>query len=591
MVDVWGSLPTWQWVLLGIGLYWLAVVWLREADLLPDYVGNQGPVLTLHTRRFRDFVDRVAAPARAWRAWGNAGIGVALVVMVGTFVFLAIAAYSQLRQPAEPSAINEPQNILVIPGVNEFLPLSVAPEIVFGLVVGLVVHEGGHAILCRVGDIEIESMGLALLAVLPIGAFVEPDEDSRRAADRGDQTRMFAAGVMNNFAITILAFALLFGPVAGAIAVAPGAAVGGVYPGSAAADAGIEAGDRIVAVAGREVQNNSDLGRELEAVEDRQIRVRVDDGSGVRNVTLERSLLVVGATAEGPFAPVATGDRIVAVNGTSVGTEAALARVLQDREVATVETADGTTATAPAGAAVDVTADGPAASAGVPTGPAIVTAVGDDRVHSGEALATALSDTEPGQTVRVVLYVNGSRQVHEVTLGENPQSGQGFLGVQITQGVSGLIVSDVGIQLYPADLFLGLAGGDLTGPFWVDVRNALFLPFTSLLGGSYNFAGFTGDVANFYSVPGLPPALVGLVFGLANGLFWTGWVNLNLGLFNCVPAFPLDGGHILRTSTESIIARLPIDDRRRATTLVTTSVGLTMLASLVLMVFGPQLLR
>jgi len=39
---------------------------------------------------------------------------------------------------------------------------------------------------------------------------------------------MFAAGVTNNFAITILAFALLFGPVVGAIGVAPGAAVGGV---------------------------------------------------------------------------------------------------------------------------------------------------------------------------------------------------------------------------------------------------------------------------------------------------------------------------------------------------------------------------
>ncbi|WP_276279757.1 site-2 protease family protein [Halorussus caseinilyticus] len=588
------------WVLVGIAVYWLGVLVLDSQGLLPSYVGTQGPILTVHTQRGKQFLDRLARPKRLWRAWGNFGLGIALVVMVGTFLLLVVQAVAVVRNPPPATAATQPQNVLVIPGVNQFLPLSVAPEILFGLLVGLVVHEGGHGLMCRVEDIEIESMGIAALALLPVGAFVEPDEESRANADRGGQSRMFAAGVTNNFAVTLVAFVLLFGPVVGSIAVAPGAAVGGVMPGSAADDAGLSAGDRIVSVGDTAVGNNDELDATLSKAEDRSVEVTLASGE---TTTIERSLLVTGIYTNSPFAgSIGEGATIAAVNGTTVHTEGEFHRAVANRTVATVETGDGTTATGPIGALATVRPDRAAANAEMPTeGSVVITSIEGTRVRNSSELGTTLDRYDPDQRVTVEAYVNGSVESYDVRLGGN--DGDAMLGIYVMQGTSGVSVNGFGVQLYPAGQYLDLLGGKfgdfvggIGGPvvsFLSGVLGVLLLPFASVsLGATYNFAGFVAWNGGFYTAAGGPLSFLGDwgLFVLANVLFWTGWVNLNLGFFNCIPAFPLDGGHILRTSTEAVVSRLPTSQGRQLTTMVTTTIGLVMLVSLLLMVFGPQLL-
>ncbi|TSD15170.1 metalloprotease [Haloglomus irregulare] len=578
----------------GVLLYTFVAMALNSQGRLPDAVRVQGPITTIHTQRGKAFLNWLSEPRRFWRAWGNLGVGIALVVMIGSFGLVAFAALQAVQNP-QPSPLNEPQNVLAIPGVNDFLPLSVAPEIIAGLVIGLVVHEGGHGLLCRVEDIDIESMGLALLAFIPIGAFVEPDESSRNDASRGGQTRMFAAGVTNNFAIAVLCFLLLFGPVAGAIGVAAGVPVGGSLPGSPARQAGLEEGAVIASVDGQSVADADEMQAVLANSSTEQVTVGLRDGS---QLEVTREVLVTTAVRS---APVEVNETITAVNGSEISTASGFERAVASRPVAdlTVRGADGTrTETVPIGTYSLVAEDGALASGTELSGgeTMIVTDIGGERTVDFDDLSAVLDGREPGDTVTVTGYVggfDGDRRTYEIELGGS--GSDAVLGVRVQRGVSGLVVDDFGVDVYPAGTFLTILGGDGGGDLGGIQRAylALVLPFASLTlpEVGYNFAGFVGPVTEFYTVSG-PLGLLGAggTFLLANLLFWTAWINLIIGQFNCVPAYPLDGGHILRTTTESVVSRLPVTDGRALTSAVTTTVSVVMILGLLVMVFGPRLL-
>ena len=586
------------WVLVGIVLYTIIAMSLSARGYLPESMKVSGPLLTIHTRRGRDFLDRLSRHERFWRAWGNLGVGIALVVMVIAGLVVAIAVPAILAQPDGAGTLDSPQNVLVIPGVNEFLPLSAAIEIIFGLLVGLVVHEGGHGLLCRVEDIEIESMGIATFALIPIGAFVEPDAEDQQAADRGAQTRMFAAGITNNFAVCVLAILLLL-PLAASIAVVSGAPVGDTIAGSSAAEEGIERGDVITEIDGIPIENGSQLERELATSSAETVAVERKDGDPV---TVDRRLLILGSV-EGVADEIVGTDpltRVEAVNGTTVNTQQQFASAVSDREVATLETDRGN-ATLPIGVHIaSLPAESPLVAAGglAEGSSVIVTEIDGERVANASDYRSVMGDIEPGTEVSVTAYTDGDRQTFEATTSGEDRAHFGLPSTAIADGYSGFVFNDFGVDPYPADQFLSWLDGSNAAAFpaitsvLVYMANLLIMPFATLLDPqfSYNFAGFTSDVVGFFVVEGPLSMFGGAVFVAANLLFWTWWINFNLALFNCIPAFPLDGGHILRASTESIVSRLPIPNRRLIVNVFTVSVTIGMVLAVLLLIFGPVLL-
>ncbi len=98
----------------------------------------------------------------------------------------------------------EPGGTFLLPGVN--LPFF---EGIIALVVVMIAHEGAHAVLARIGKIPILSSGIVLFGIIPVGAFVEPDEKKLAKLDSVRQTRVIVAGPTSNL-ITSCIFFVIF---------------------------------------------------------------------------------------------------------------------------------------------------------------------------------------------------------------------------------------------------------------------------------------------------------------------------------------------------------------------------------------------
>ncbi len=95
-----------------------------------------------------------------------------------------------------------------IPGIAPVIPGITIPLFagILSLALILIVHEFSHGVLSRIYKIKIKKVGLALFGVLPIGAFVEPDEKKLKTVEKYKQNNIFIAGISANFLLTFIFF-------------------------------------------------------------------------------------------------------------------------------------------------------------------------------------------------------------------------------------------------------------------------------------------------------------------------------------------------------------------------------------------------
>ena len=250
-------LGTMDWLLILIALvaiYAVVAYIVHRNRLWTDHIVFYGPIMAIKTSRVQ-FFDRFTVLRTFFRIYGTAGVIAVVIVSVLMTVMLLLSIRYTLTVRPEPTGIYEPQNILLLPGINDYVPSTFAVWFAFFLTI--VVHEFGHAILCRVEDIKVRGMGV-LLAVIPIGFFVEPDEDELEKTKGMPKVRMFGAGITNNLVIGFSCFVLMV-LLFGLVVPSTQPAIHGIYQGYPADRAGVPQGSVVTSINGIPVASRADV--------------------------------------------------------------------------------------------------------------------------------------------------------------------------------------------------------------------------------------------------------------------------------------------------------------------------------------------
>lgn len=100
-----------------------------------------------------------------------------------------------------------PQSNILIPGLNPILPWTYGWA---ALIVTIVIHEAGHGIVARVYNTKVESTGIVLFLGIPIGAFVNIQQDELNKTTFKQKSAILTAGPLNNMIMAGISLVLLF---------------------------------------------------------------------------------------------------------------------------------------------------------------------------------------------------------------------------------------------------------------------------------------------------------------------------------------------------------------------------------------------
>ncbi|MCD6512391.1 MAG: site-2 protease family protein [Thermoplasmata archaeon] len=167
-----------------------------------------GPLVMWKTERGRKLIDKLARK-KFWGVYGDIAIIITVIAMIFTTYLIIWNVVISFKIP--PQNAPSPRLILGIPGINPVIPLWYG---IAALALAIVFHEFSHGILARYGGIRVNSLGILFL-ILPVGAFVEPDEEKLMKAKARKRSRVFAAGPATNILIAVasmLIIAFVFSP-------------------------------------------------------------------------------------------------------------------------------------------------------------------------------------------------------------------------------------------------------------------------------------------------------------------------------------------------------------------------------------------
>src|SRR3990170_4270113 len=157
------------------------------------------PILTVRTQLFTRVFDRLGAFRFSRFASWVALVIVPVVAGIGLYLVIN-SLFALLWNPAAADAAREVGlgGYLLLPGINPYLPLLYGW---FAIVCAIVIHEGAHGVAARSLGLKVKSSGLLFFLFVPIGAFVDVDEEQLKKVSGRVSSRVMAAGVGGNVVV------------------------------------------------------------------------------------------------------------------------------------------------------------------------------------------------------------------------------------------------------------------------------------------------------------------------------------------------------------------------------------------------------
>lgn len=438
----------------------------------------------------------------------------------------------------------------------------------FLVVLGILVtfHELGHFLAARWVGVRVLKFSLGfgpklfgrqvgeteyLLSAIPLGGYVklfgEDETEATTAEDRrrsfshqslGGKVLIVAAGPGFNFILAYLIFvgwlstgSPLFVPTFRDLS----ADIEALVPTSPAAKAGMEVGDRVVKVNGKDISTKTELLDAIAKSNGEPITLEISRDGRIKTLIVEP-------------VPVPRAETDREESGYTIGVE----------EIPPLVTA--------------VMHGSPASTAGFQPGDRVVTIEGQT-IYTWSQM-TALVKQHPEQPLRVEVIRNGQRVALTVT----PSVEKVIVGDQTVE-IGKIGISGPGRSVMRSDnLFEALYRGLDATWGWTELTTIGLYKMvvgdisSKNIGGPLTIANISGEAASQ---------------GASSVVFLIAILSINLGVLNLLPIPILDGGHLLFFLIEGIL-RKPLGDRQRE---VAQQVGLVLLVGVMIFAFWNDLER
>ncbi len=220
------------------------------------------------TQRLKNFIENVSK-FKFWKVFSSIGVIVGVLSLFFMIVNIALLFYFAVKREPIEGGVQ-----LVIPGIT--IPFWYG---IIALITVILAHELMHGIVARNENIRLKNLGAIFFASIPIGAFVEPNEEDLNKSSSMSKLRVYAAGSFANIVLAVFATALM-------IPLNDGVEIVGVMEGSPA-DGILESGMVIKKINGKEIKSLADFMIEAGNIKPNQV-VFLETDEGVFKIVAKK---------------------------------------------------------------------------------------------------------------------------------------------------------------------------------------------------------------------------------------------------------------------------------------------------------------